>query len=156
MEDELLPVLLKLVNGNKEVCFELIKQVRQKHPGQPMHWCIQKAIYDARYRASVPPPKPTAPAKTARWGLYGVSVKSSAEEPLRASTRDLQALLKAKRKMAQSQPSSEASRRHLFKLCKGDIDQARRLVQRVRVANPDRSEQWAVEKVIYDLERDRR
>lgn len=197
MEDELLPVLLKLVKGDKERCYELIKAIRSKHPEKPMHWCIQKAIYDARFPKKqvkpnstlarwgtgggefpttakpasqppnsstakarpLPPPPPPNPMlskpKTERWGVHGVQLKASNEKPLALSTGDLEALLKAKRKMASSKPASEASRKRLFRLCNGNIDQARRLVQRVRVANPDRSEQWAVEKCIYDLERDR-
>lgn len=212
MEEDLLPVLLKLVKGDKERCYELIKAIRSKHPEKPMHWCIQKAIYDVRFGKQpvkpnatlarwgggggefpttakpgpqpansspvgtakpasqppntstakarpLPPPPPPNPMlskpKTERWGVHGVQLKASNEKPLALSTGDLEALLKAKRKMASSKPASEASRKRLFRLCNGNIDQARRLVQRVRVANPDRSEQWAVEKCIYDLERDR-
>jgi len=200
MDDELLPVLLKLVQGNKELCFELIKTVREQHPDKPMHWCIQKAIYDARFpkkqvkanstlarwgvgggnfpATASPPTQPTSapraqakplppppnPAlskptlskpKTESWGWKGLQLQTTQDRPLALSQGDLEALLKAKRQMAQSQPSSAVSRKRLFRLCHGDVDQARRLVQRIRVANPDQSEQWAVDKAIYDLERDR-
>lgn len=46
--------------------------------------------------------------------------------------------------------------RHLIRLSNGDRKGALRLVAKVREDNPGRSEQWCWEKVIYDLERDRR
>jgi hypothetical protein len=104
MDDQLLPVLLKLVNGNKDRCFELVKAIRESYPSKPLQWCIEKAIRD------------TLPVR---------------------------------------QPASEASRRKLYQLLNGDIEQASRLVQRIQSSHPERSEQWCVEKAIYDLERDR-
>ena len=118
MEDELLPVLLKLVQGNKELCFELIQTVRQKHPDKPMHWCIQKAIYDTRFRPTAKPAlKPTP---------HPIAVK----------------------------PASGVTKNRLDSLTK-DRRVSDRLVQRLLLMNPERSEQWAYEKAIYDLERDR-
>jgi hypothetical protein len=48
----------------------------------------------------------------------------------------------------------EKLRRRLFILVKGDWNLAERLLETVRNNNPDRSEDWYWEKVIYDLERD--
>ena len=118
MEDELLPVLLKLVNGNKDVCFELIKTARTQHPDKTMHWCIQKAIYDTRFRPTAKPAPKTAPPP--------IAVK----------------------------PASGATKQRLDSLTK-DRRVSDRLVQRLLLMNPERSEQWAYEKAIYDLERDR-
>lgn len=218
--DVLLSTLLKLVSGDKERCFQLVKQVRSRYPNQTMQWCIQKAIYDLRYRKVVklpppPPPnqnpgkalrqdlaqsrqdfigkpedwhwsqvtqksentvkpnpklarwgsEPASPAPAAKspssptpgggsWGAKGVKLNApEPEKPLAVSSQSLQALVEAKRKMVSPQ-SSEASRKKLFRLT-GNVETGRRLVQRIRVANPDRSEQWAVDKAIYDLERDR-
>lgn len=196
--DVLLSTLLKLVGGDKERCFQLVKAVRAKYPNQSMQWCIQKAIYDSRYRKVVelpPPPPPNQnPGKALRrdlaqsrqefigkseqwhltqvaklkpnstlnrwgegggsWGAKGVKLNApEPEKPLAVSSQSLQALVEAKRKMVSPQ-SSEASRKKLFRLT-GNVETGRRLVQRIRIANPDRSEQWAVDKAIYDLERDR-
>ncbi|MBE9183086.1 hypothetical protein IQ268_31620 [Oculatella sp. LEGE 06141] len=46
--------------------------------------------------------------------------------------------------------------RKLLPLVNGDMETAKRLVIQAREKNPGRSEQWCWEKVIYDLERDRR
>ena len=50
---------------------------------------------------------------------------------------------------------SSALRRKLFSLVNGNWSLAERLLERVRQDNPDRTEAWYYEKVIYDLERDR-
>ncbi len=165
--DELLVILLKLVDGNKDEAFQLVASVRKNYANKPMAWCIQKAIYDRKFGKTnpapvpLPPPPPPNPLlakpKTQTWGTKGVTITSSAmENPLSVSQQDLEALIAVKQKMAESKPSSNASRRKLYQLLKGDVDQARRLVRRIRVSNPDRSEQWAVDKAIYDIERDRR
>ena len=57
-----------------------------------------------------------------------------------------------------SEPSLDVSpglRRRLFALVNGDWALARRLLNQVREDNPNHTESWYYEKVIYDLERDR-
>ena len=44
--------------------------------------------------------------------------------------------------------------RQVLQATKGDRDLAKRLMQQVRLKYPDKDEQWHVEKVLYDLERD--
>ncbi|HEY9805435.1 MAG TPA: hypothetical protein V6D04_02635, partial [Candidatus Obscuribacterales bacterium] len=44
----------------------------------------------------------------------------------------------------------------LLTLLNGDRQTAERLLAQVQKANPDRSGEWWLEKVIHDLERDRR
>ncbi len=164
MDDQtvLLASIVKLLNGDKDKGFQRIAAIRKQYPAKSMEWCLQKVIYDLRHGTKLPPP-PAPPANPTlstpkptlqHWGLTGAVLKATEEKPLAISTRDLEALAKAKRKMP-SQPASEASRRRLYNLVLGNADQARRLVERLRISNPDRSEQWAVEKAIYDLERDR-
>lgn len=163
--NESLKVLLKLCNGNKEEAYSLVEAVRKQFPNKQILWCVQKAIYDRRFgkksSITLPPPPPPNPSlcqpKDRTWGAKGVVISTAAtnEKPLALSPQDLQALLEAKRKMAASKPSSEKSRKKLYCLLNGDIEAARRLVHRIRIANPECSEQWAVDKVIYDLERDR-
>ena len=48
------------------------------------------------------------------------------------------------------------TRKELMRLVNGNRDVAARLVERIRLQNPGRSEQWCWEKAIYDLQRDRR
>ena len=50
---------------------------------------------------------------------------------------------------------SPGLRRRLFALVNGDLALADRLLNQVRIENPNHSESWYYEKVIYDLERDR-
>ena len=44
----------------------------------------------------------------------------------------------------------------LLVLLNGDRKTAERLLEQVQAANPDRSAEWCLDKVIYDLKRDRR
>ncbi len=44
--------------------------------------------------------------------------------------------------------------RQVLQATKGDRDLAKRLMRQVRLKYPDKDEQWHVEKVLYDLERD--
>jgi len=75
-------------------------------------------------------------------------------EEVSVSLPDLAALAKAKRKQCLSQPASPIVKNRLDYLTK-DHRVSDRLVKRIQLANPDRSEQWAYEKAVYDLERDR-
>jgi hypothetical protein len=50
----------------------------------------------------------------------------------------------------------ESTEKRLYSLVGGNKKTATRLLESVRDRNPGRSEQWIWEKVIYDLERDRR
>lgn len=54
------------------------------------------------------------------------------------------------------QPVDSKTRKRLLRLVNGDKRIAKRLLNHARATNPNRSEQWCWEKVIYDLERDRR
>jgi hypothetical protein len=45
--------------------------------------------------------------------------------------------------------------RKLLKLLHNDRDTANRLLAQIQQTHPDRSANWVIEKVIYDLERDR-
>jgi hypothetical protein len=179
MDDELLPVLLKLVQGNKELCFELIKAVRERHPDKPLHWCIQKAIYDARYPKKqvtpnptlnrwsqgetvptkpLPPPPPPNPTlskpKTERWGVHGVKLKAASPIPQTVSASTVETVARAKARGMNLQPANGVTKLRLDRLTK-DAQVSERLVQRLLLLHPDKSEQWAYEKAIYDMERDR-
>lgn len=51
---------------------------------------------------------------------------------------------------------SRATRKQLMRRVGGNAAVAQRLVERVKMQNPGRTEQWCWEKAIYDIERDRR
>jgi hypothetical protein len=53
-------------------------------------------------------------------------------------------------------PSNRALQGDLLILLKGDVRTAKRLLAQQRRKNPGQSDNWYLEKVIYDLERDRR
>lgn len=55
-----------------------------------------------------------------------------------------------------SSPSSQQLHSKLLRLLRGDRKAAHRLLEHVRHMHPGRSERWYYEKVIYDLQRDRR
>lgn len=51
--------------------------------------------------------------------------------------------------------ASRQLQHQLLRLLEGDRDLAMRLISQVKIKNPGKSVDWYVEKVIYDLERDR-
>lgn len=53
-------------------------------------------------------------------------------------------------------PRNRQLQANLLTLLKGDIPTAKRLLQQQRRMHPGKSDNWYLEKVIYDLERDRR
>ncbi|MBW4425931.1 MAG: hypothetical protein KME50_16140 [Nostoc desertorum CM1-VF14] len=52
-------------------------------------------------------------------------------------------------------PTNRALQNDLLILLKGDVPTAKRLLLQQRRHNPGQSDNWYLEKVIYDLERDR-
>jgi hypothetical protein len=56
--------------------------------------------------------------------------------------------------MPKKQRVNESTKKQLYKLA-GNWDVVNRLVERIQLNNPTQSEQWAYEKAIWDLERDR-
>lgn len=54
------------------------------------------------------------------------------------------------------QVSIKPQNKKLSRLCAGDRQVAERLLNHLRKKHPGQTEQWYVDKVVYDLERDRR
>jgi hypothetical protein len=52
-------------------------------------------------------------------------------------------------------PKNRNLQSHLLNLLQGDVPTAKRLLQYQRQMNPGKSDNWYLEKVIWDLERDR-
>jgi hypothetical protein len=53
-------------------------------------------------------------------------------------------------------PKNRQLQHQLIEMLRGDIGTAKRLLKQQRQMNPGKSDNWYLEKVIYDLERDRR
>lgn len=62
---------------------------------------------------------------------------------------------KSKESTIRIEQASRELQRKLLRLLHNDSDTANRLLSQVKMKNPNRSINWYVEKVIYDLERDR-
>lgn len=62
---------------------------------------------------------------------------------------------KSKESTIRIEQASRELQRKLLRLLHNDPDTANRLLSQVKMKNPNRSINWYVEKVIYDLERDR-
>ncbi|MBD3884929.1 trypsin-like peptidase domain-containing protein [Phormidium tenue FACHB-886] len=59
-------------------------------------------------------------------------------------------------RLAPAQQANSRLQKKLLRLLHNDRNAADRLLTRTKIMHPDRSADWVVEKVIYDLERDRR
>lgn len=159
-DDVLLATILKLVGGDQERCHQMLQAVREQYPAKSIRWCKEKVIYDLRhgksqvqstssswetkvakaYKTSTPlrktnipaPPEPVnSPSKITRWGPQGVILGGKTTHSADSSTKY-----------------------KLYYLTK-DWNISERLVRQVLYNNPGQSEQWAYEKAIFDLERDR-
>lgn len=51
--------------------------------------------------------------------------------------------------------TNSSDKQRLLKLLHGDASAAHRLLQHTKAGNPEKSEQWILEKTLWDLERDR-
>jgi hypothetical protein len=73
--------------------------------------------------------------------------------------KSLEKIISKSQKPFSAQPVQlvkKVTMQRLLSLVNGDMETAKRLVIQAREKNPVRDEQWCWEKVIYDLERDRR
>ena len=77
--------------------------------------------------------------------LIASSVKPLKQTGLNLGTKDAIGIDQASRKLQQK----------LMRLLHDDRDTASRLLSQIKIKNPNKSINWYVEKVIYDLERDR-
>ncbi|MDM9381174.1 hypothetical protein QUB80_10710 [Chlorogloeopsis sp. ULAP01] len=55
-----------------------------------------------------------------------------------------------------SDPKNRQLQKQLLTLLRGDVSAAKRLLKHQRQLHPGKSDNWYLEKVIYDLQRDRR
>lgn len=83
------------------------------------------------------------------WMIRNRSALQKSQPPLKRSTP-------ARKTAVKNDPVRRATQTRLRAMLNGDVQTMTRLLERARERNPGRSEQWIWEKVIFDLERDRR
>jgi hypothetical protein len=161
IEDTLLAKILRLCKGDTRTAKSLVMSARKTHPNQEPIWYLQKVIGDLerlqaeafqrkRQGQTPPPPPPNA-----------ALLQPKQAEPLHQAlyARKTQ-LEQAKSQPQRSQPKPLKidwfTENRLHTLCNGDMKTVHRLIESARNRYPDRDDKWVCEKVIYDLERDRR
>jgi len=86
-------------------------------------------------------------------GAIGVALSTrNANSPLKSSSKFSS---KSTENTIRIDQASRDLQKKLLRLLHDERDTANRLLSQVKVNNPNRSINWCVEKVIYDLERDR-
>ncbi|MBW4471023.1 MAG: hypothetical protein KME45_11560 [Stenomitos rutilans HA7619-LM2] len=150
--DALLNRIVQLCKGDKKKANHLIETAQAKHPGNIALWYLQKVIseleqqqaeyYRKRRLPTAQPPQTTS--SQVNW--------SQAEQQLKQRLHKTSTVAKAK----PTQPVSSKVQSQLFTLVNGEMETAKRLLEHTRQVNPMQTEQWVWEKVIFDLERDRR
>jgi hypothetical protein len=121
-------------------------------------------------KAGKNPPQPTTPEvirpATPDKDLRQEMAQSLRDNPDRSESwhqQNAQRRIQQRPKQPQKQVASNktlsvnySSWNHLLRLLQGSESTAKRLIEGAKLHNPGRSDQWALEKVIFDLERDRR
>jgi hypothetical protein len=140
--DLLLSHLLKLLNQDKEALKRRVTEATTKYPDQTAEWYVKKVIWDiegqelsssvTKVRKAKPSPPPPPPAKQ----------EPPAEEPLYFQPPG--------RKPAQRIKVTP----ELMALVKHEPT-AQRLLDAAQLNNPGKNAKWVIDKVIWDLERDR-
>lgn len=121
------------VNG--KALQRIVAQLRKDYPDRSEAWYWQKAHRDYALSQTQAPPLNLTPPKS-----------EPSRNPLELPKQPLRVV----------QTVDTHTQRKLFALVNGNRKVAARLLETTRDRNPSRSEQWCWEKVIYDLERDRR
>ncbi len=125
--DALINRIVELCHGDKAKAKYIIQGAMAYYPGQTALWYLQKVISDLEVRQ----------AEAFRQKRGAIPLQS---QPVQ---KPAQAKFNAQRY------------NHLLSLVKGDTGTASRLIQATRTRNLGKSDQWVLEKVIWDLERDR-
>ncbi|MBD2101788.1 hypothetical protein [Leptolyngbya sp. FACHB-261] len=155
--------LLRMVNGCTKTVAPLIKASMAKHPNRSEQWHFEKVIGDLKTGFNgwmlITKANPTSnledsptvsqqrpPAVPSKHRLERINTPVSPPKPLNLPIR----------KPVSLQPVPKSLEKQLLSMVSGNRGLALRLVESVKVKNPDRSDTWCWEKAISDLERDRR
>ena len=135
--------LIALTNNVKTANQLLVKQ-RQLYPGKSENWLLKQVISDLKLKK----PQEQLRSKTPQ---IEVSLSSLSDTPL----PDLK-----KMKRQPSKPKGVSKNNLLYKellnLISGNEEIANRLITHQQQLNPDKLENWILEKVVGDIKRDRR
>ena len=135
--------LIALTNNVKTANQLLVKQ-RQLYPGKSENWLLKQVISDLKLKK----PQEQLRSKTTQ---TEVSLSSPSDTPL----PDLK-----KMKRQPSKPKGVSKNNPLYKellnLISGNEEIANRLITHQQQLNPDKLENWILEKVVGDIKRDRR
>lgn len=127
--DELEIDLLRLCHGDKDLARRLYKSTKERYPGKDKKWYLDKTIGDLHRDRGVKAPRYISqPAQP-----------TSKPQQQTNSTLKTDGVLEGK----------------IIRLLNGDREQAIRLLKNVKAKNPGQSYEWYLQKVIWDLERDR-
>lgn len=181
--DALLNRIVQLCKGDKKKAKNLVVAAQSKYPGNSALWYLQKVISELEQQQSeyfrnrrLPTASTATPtrASTQKQQLIAMLGVEQAERTLNyiqlfnPGKTELWCVEKALSDMAEERRHAVAERQSttphvsrevqnkLLSMVNGDSRMADRLLDHARKHNAHRTEQWVWEKVIYDLERDRR
>ncbi|UBF28331.1 hypothetical protein K9N68_10870 [Kovacikia minuta CCNUW1] len=156
--DALINRIVLLCKGDKEKAKTYIRGAMAYYPGQTALWYLQKVISDLEQQQveqfrqrKIAPSTVSTPGKALRQLL----AQSRSDNPGKSEAWHL----KNAQQQAKSQPSNLVDPKQMGQLLerlRGDRSAANRLIENMRSRYPGKSDKWVLDKVMYDLERDRR
>jgi hypothetical protein len=169
--DELEIKLLKLCRGDKELARSLYKEMKQNYPEKDKKWHLEAVINDLLFDRAHSRPEYTTQKQESQgfaglWHQLLVKVNFDTEkaekiiEDLRCkypNKSDGWYIEKANCEITDlTLKTNSVLESEIFKLLQGDRELAIRLLKNAKERNPGQSYEWYLQKVIWDLERDRR
>ncbi|MEH2451032.1 hypothetical protein [Nostoc sp.] len=135
--------LIALTN-NVKTANQLLEKQRQLYPGKSENWLLKQVISDLKLKK----PQEQLRSKTPQ-------TEVSLSPPLDPPLPDLK---KMKRQPSKSKGVSKNNPlyKELLNLISGNEEIANRLITHQQQLNPDKLENWILEKVVGDIKRDRR
>ncbi|MEH2374907.1 MAG: hypothetical protein V7K15_17950 [Nostoc sp.] len=130
--------LIALTN-NVNTANQLLAKQRQLYPGKSDNWVLQQVISDLKLN------KPQEQIQTE------VSLSPPSHRPL----ADLKKIKRQPNKLKRV-PKNNPLYKELLNLLSGNQEIANRLITRQQGLNPDKLDNWILEKVVGDIKRDRR
>lgn len=137
---------LTALTNNVNTANPLLTKQRQLYPGKSENWVLKQVISDLKLK------KPQSQLHSKRPQIQTeVSVSPPSDTPL----PDLK---KIKRQLSKPKgvPKNNPLYKELLNLLSGNQEIANRLITRQQQLNPDKLENWILEKVVGDIKRDRR
>ncbi|WP_353929335.1 hypothetical protein WJM97_13515 [Okeanomitos corallinicola TIOX110] len=149
LENQQLHNELVHVTGNYKVADELLKKKRKQYPRKTETWCLKQLINELKGESQ----PQTQPTKT-----QSERPKTQPESIPKTETKrgdPLPNLKDIKYPKPENKHKNKQLQRELLIMLGGNREVANRLVSRQKQLNPGKTEFWYLEKVIFDLKRDR-